>query len=153
MTQRVCTKSNCYKLAVQQTHTKPVGAHPVNRDTQNGFIHGNRARPASLDWKLRCRSFGPGLVRFCRVTAENGETHQNLHKHVCVVSLAGSAGHKVDGLPLARTGDWLGFWLTIFYHNVVRCRLLTGDAVNLYYHFGTPPGQTEVTDPVSFSKF
>ena len=89
-------------------------------------------------------------MRFCRVTAENGETHQNTQKSV---SLAESAGNKVDGLPLARTGDWLGFWLTIFYHNVVRCRLLTGDAVNLYYHFGTPPGQAEVTDPVSFSKF
>ena len=44
------------------------------------------------------------------------------------------------------------FWLTIFYHNVVRCRRLTGDAVNLYYHVGTPPGQAEVTVPVSFSK-
>ena len=118
-----------------------------------GFIHANCAKPTSLDWKSCCRSFGASLVRFCRVTAENGKMHQKPTKAFCVVSLAGSAGHQVDGLPQTRTGDWLGFWLTIFYHNVVRCRLLTGDAVNLYYHFGTPPGQAEVTDPVSFSKF
>ena len=73
-------KTNCYKLAVQQNPYQACRCTPVKRDTQIGFIHGNCARPASFDWKLRSRSFAPSLVRFCRVTAVNGKTHQNHQK-------------------------------------------------------------------------
>ena len=63
-------KSDCCKLAVQQNPHQACIPTPVKRDTQNGFIHGNCARPTSFDWELRSRSFELCFVQICRVTAE-----------------------------------------------------------------------------------
>jgi len=50
MPRRVCTKLESDKLAVQQTHIKPVGVKPLKRDTQNKqvWIHPRELRETNV---------------------------------------------------------------------------------------------------------
>ena len=71
-------KRTMTKLSVQQNPIPSTSSSVTPKIPINGFIHGICARPTSFDWKLRCRSFAPSLVQFCRVTAVNGKTYKSM---------------------------------------------------------------------------
>ena len=67
----VCTKTNCYKLAVQQNANQACRFTPVKRDTGNATIHRNGTKPAPFASNRGSHLNDLGLVRFHRATAEN----------------------------------------------------------------------------------
>ena len=67
----VCTKTNCYKLAVQQNANQACRFTPVKRDTGNATIHRNGTKPAPFASNRGYDLNDLGLVRFHRATAEN----------------------------------------------------------------------------------
>ena len=88
----VCTKTNCYKLAVQQNANQACRFTPVKRDTGNATIHRNGAKPAPFASNRGYDLNDLGLVRFHRAAAENQTFAQNLTFAQIILKPIGETG-------------------------------------------------------------